>query len=97
MRRKNTEPIKVLLRSYMREEGLETPLNEYRLIHHAWPEILGKGISTYTTRLYIYNQVLYVYLTSPVLRQELLMGREVLIRKLNQYVGAQVITNIVFR
>ena len=31
------------------------------------------------------------------LRQELMMGREVLIRTLNQRVGATVITNIIFR
>ena len=31
------------------------------------------------------------------LRQELMMGREVLVRILNQRVGAMVITNIIFR
>ena len=31
------------------------------------------------------------------LRQELMMGREVLVRTLNQRVGAMVITNIIFR
>ena len=43
------------------------------------------------------NQVLYVHLTSSVLRQELMMGRELLVRNLNQQVGAQVIVNIIFR
>ncbi|WP_289225572.1 DciA family protein, partial [Bacteroides acidifaciens] len=40
---------------------------------------------------------LYVHLTSAALRQELLMGREMLIRALNEKVGATVITNIIFR
>ncbi|KAB4008764.1 DUF721 domain-containing protein, partial [Bacteroides uniformis] len=47
--------------------------------------------------LYIKNQVLYVHLTSAALRQELMMGRELLVRNLNRHVGAQVITNIIFR
>ena len=51
----------------------------------------------YTSNLYIRNQTLYVHLTSAALRQELMMGREVLVRTLNQRVGATVITNIIFR
>ena len=39
----------------------------------------------------------YVHLTSAALRQELMMGREKLVRALNQKVGATVITNIIFR
>ncbi len=80
----------------MREEGLETPLNEHRLIA-AWKEILGPGIASYTSNIYIRNQILYVHLSSSVLRQELMMGRELLVKNLNRHVGAQVITNIIFR
>lgn len=47
--------------------------------------------------LYIRNQILYVHLTSAALRQELMMGRDLLVRNLNRHVGAQVITNIIFR
>ncbi|MBD4337325.1 DUF721 domain-containing protein, partial [Xanthomonas citri pv. citri] len=43
------------------------------------------------------NQVLYVHLKSPALKANLMMGREALVRKLNEYVGAQVIQSIVFR
>ena len=69
--------------------------NEQRLLD-AWPEILGPA-ATYTSNLYIRNQTLYVHLTSAALRQELMMGREMLIRALNTKVGATVITNIIFR
>ena len=70
-------------------------MNEQRLLD-AWPEILGPA-ATYTSNLYIRNQTLYVHLTSAALRQELMMGREMLIRALNTKVGATVITNIIFR
>jgi predicted nucleic acid-binding Zn ribbon protein len=63
----------------------------------AWPQILGPAIASYTKELYIRNQILYVHLTSAALRQELMMGRELLVRNLNQKVGATVITNIIFR
>ena len=77
------------------EESLESPLNEQRLLD-AWPQVLGPAAS-YTSNLYIRNQTLYVHLTSAALRQELMMGRELLVRTLNQRVGATVITNIIFR
>ena len=95
MKRNDAEQIGKLIRSFLRQESLESPLNEQRLLD-AWPEILGPA-ATYTSNLYIKNQVLYVHLTSAALRQELMMGRDLLVRNLNRHVGAQVITNIIFR
>ena len=96
MRRGETKSIAELVRAMCREEGLETPLNEYRLVQ-AWKEVVGPVITRYTSNLYIKNQILYVHLTSSVLRQELMMGRDLLVRNLNEQVGAQVIVNIIFR
>lgn len=96
MKRNNTEQIGEILRKFLRQEGLESPLNEHRLIE-GWKEILGPTIASYTNNLYIKNQILYVHLNSPALRQELMMGRELLIKNLNNYVGASVILNIIFR
>lgn len=96
MRRGETKSIAELVRAMCREEGLETPLNEYRLIN-AWSQVLGSAVASYTKSLQIHNQVLFVKVTSSVLRQELLMNRRSLVRKLNDHVKAQVITDIVFR
>lgn len=96
MKRNNTELIGNLIKQFMRQEGLESPLNEYRLIQ-GWKEVLGPGIAAYTSNLFVRNQTLYVHLTSSILRQELMMKREHIIKNLNQYVGAQVIVNIIFQ
>ncbi|MCI5665005.1 MAG: DUF721 domain-containing protein [Mediterranea sp.] len=96
MKRNNAEPIGNLIRTYLRQESLEAPLNEQRLLR-AWPEVLGPTIASYTRELSIRNQTLYVHLSSAALRQELMMGRDLLVRNLNRHVGAQVITNIIFR
>lgn len=96
MKRNNTELVGDVIRQLLRQEGLETPLNEYRLVE-SWKDVVGPAIYKYTTNLYIKNQTLYVHLSSSVLRQELMMGREMLVRNLNAHVGAQVIVNIVFR
>ena len=95
MKRNNTEQIGDILRQFLRQEGLESPLNEYRLIE-SWKDVVGPAIARYTSNLYIKNQTLHVHLTSSVLRQELMMGRELLIRNLNKTVGRQVIVDISF-
>lgn len=95
MKRNEAEQIGKLVLQYLRQESLESPLNEQRLLA-AWPEVIGPA-ARYTTNLYIRNQTLYVHITSAALRQELMMGREALIRALNQKVKATVITNIIFR
>lgn len=96
MRKSNAESIGLLIRQFMRQNGIESPLNEYRLIQ-SWNEVVGPAIARYTSDMYIKNQILYVHLTSSVLRQELMMGRELLVKSLNNKVGAQVIVNIIFR
>lgn len=96
MKRRDAQPIGELVRHFLRQESLESPLNERRLIN-AWAEVLGPTIASYTREIYIKNQTLYVHLTSAPLRQELIMGREMLVRTLNRHVGAQVIANIVIR
>ena len=96
MKRSNTELLGDVIRRYLRLEGLETPLTEYRLVD-AWKDVVGPAVTRYTTNLYIRNQVLYVHLASSVVRQELMMAREMLVRNLNAQVGSQVIVDIVFR
>ena len=96
MRRNDAEAIGDVIRKFFRVNGLESPLNEYRLVQ-AWKDVVGPVITRYTSNLYIKCQILYVHLTSSVLRQELMMGRDILVRNLNEKVGAQVIVNIIFR
>lgn len=96
MKRGGVKSISELVKAACREEGLETPLNEYRLIQ-AWTQVLGATVKYYTGDLYIKNQILYVHLTSSVLRQELMMNRKILVHRLNEFVKAQVITDIVFK
>ena len=95
MRRNKTESIGDLVRQYLRQEGLETPLNEVRMVE-AWAEVMGQAVARYTGDVFVKNQVLYVRLKSPALKANLMMGREGLVRRLNDHVGAQVIVKIVF-
>lgn len=95
MKRKNTELLKDVILRFLRENGLETPLNEHRAVM-AWPKVAGPAIAKLTGDVTFRNGTLYVKITRPALRQDLSMGRTQLTRKLNAEVGAQVVQNIVF-
>lgn len=95
MFKRNIESLKDILLRNLREQGLETPLKQKRLVE-AWPEIAGPVITRYTLSTYIYNQTLFVRLSNPALRSDLSMMRQELVKKLNAVVGEQVITDIRF-
>ena len=95
MFKRNIESLKDVLLRNLREQGLETPLKQKRLVE-AWPEIAGPVITRYTRNTYIYNQTLFVRLSNPALRSDLSMMRQELVNKLNAVVGEQVITDIRF-
>ena len=95
MRRQKAEILGTVLNQMLREEGLETPYNEWRLVE-AWPEVVGEGIARFTRSAEVRNRTLYVRLNSSVVRHELMAGRKSLAHRLNEHVGAQVIDNIVF-
>lgn len=95
MERRKSEPLTDVLLRFMRQAGLESPLNEYRLVQ-AWPEVAGKVAAAYTREVFIRNQTLVVRLSSPVVRSELLMRRRELASQLNACVKADVIKDIMF-
>lgn len=96
MFKRNIESLKDILLRNLREQGLETPLMQKRLVE-AWPEVAGPVVARYTLNTYIYNQTLFVRLSNPALRSDLSMMRGELVKKLNDVVGEQVITDIRFR
>ncbi len=95
MERRKAEFFGNVMMRFLRQSGLESPLNEYRLLS-SWGEVAGEVAQRYTQDVYIRNQCLYVKLRSAVLRAELMMKRTQLVEALNRRVGAQVITDIVF-
>lgn len=97
MQRRNTQSIGEVLRDFFEDntEIYEKIMNIR--IKHAWTDILGPVINQYTTNLYVEDRVLYVSLSSSVLRNELMLTKNKLIASLNKYAGATVINDIVIR
>lgn len=97
MKRTNTQSIGEIIRDFFEDNTeLYEKILEIR-IQRAWGEVLGPMVMQYTRTLYIKDRVLYVALTSSVLRSELLLCRERLVKSLNDYAGSVVLRDIVIR
>ena len=96
VRKKDVEKISDVVSAILRMQGLETPLNEARAVN-AWSEVVGERVANATGNVRIYNQVLFVEVPSPALRNNLFMQRKQLVKKINALVKSDVVTDIMFK
>ncbi len=66
-------------------------------IEDAWHSVMGNAISKYTTAIKLDREILYVQLSSSVLREELSYGKTKIIDMINLEMGKQIITKLVLR
>lgn len=88
-------PLDQIVQQFLRESGLETPLQQKRLID-SWEKVAGKAVARYTQEKFIRNQTLFIKISNPALRADLSMMREELVNRLNQEIGSRLITDIRF-
>lgn len=93
MFKKDVLPLSDVLNRALRQEGLETPMLQYRLID-SWESVVGKTVARYTGEKYIRNQILHVKILNPALRSDLNMMRTDIANRLNQAVGSRIIIDI---
>ena len=96
MRRSKTITLAEAIEDYIKEMNLGPKLKEISLIE-SWETMVGKAISSRTSKVYVKDKVLYVHLKSSVVRNELMMIREALKEKLNNQAGEEVIKEIVLK
>jgi predicted nucleic acid-binding Zn ribbon protein len=94
MRRNKTISLKEALDDLVSEYRLESGLKEASVIN-IWESIAGKVIMARTKKTYVRDGVLHIYLTSSVVRNELLMLRDALRARINSKAGEEVIRDIV--
>ncbi|MDR2914793.1 MAG: DUF721 domain-containing protein [Tannerella sp.] len=66
-------------------------------VQRLWGELFGPSIARYTTNVYVKNRILYVSMTSSVVRSEMLSMRKRLVITLNEHAGSDVIDDVMIR
>ena len=93
MFRKEVKSLTEILGQCLRENGLESPLQQTHVIE-SWEKVAGKVVARYTEEKFIRNQTLFVKISNPAMRADLSMMKTQLVNKLNQEAGAFVIADI---
>ena len=96
MRRSNTQSLSDVIKEYIEKNRIESKLKEVDVVN-SWEELLGKTIANYTKNIYIRNKILFVEISSSVVKNELFMMREEICRRLNENAGRDVISKIIFK
>jgi len=96
MRRKKTMSLVDVLAEYKREMNIEGRLKEVEIIN-SWEEIAGRAIAVRTKKIYIRNRELVIHLTSSVVRNELMMMKEIIRARINERAGEELVINIILK
>ena len=59
--------------------------------------ILGKNLQNYITNKYFQNGIIYIHLSSSVLRSELSYQKQGLVESINQNIGRKIVKDIVLK
>ncbi len=77
-----------VLKDFIQSNRLEKGLDKVNA-KEAWDTVMGTAISKYTTDVKLDRDILYVQLSSSVLREELSYGKEKIIKLLNEELGKE--------
>jgi predicted nucleic acid-binding Zn ribbon protein len=96
MRKSNTLPIVDVIREYLKEMNIDQKLKEVGIVSQ-WEKLMGKTVAIRTSQIYIRNHILYIHVTSSVLKNELLMMRQAIIEKINEEAGERIVEQMVIK
>lgn len=66
-------------------------------IKNEWESIAGKTIAKYTRSLNMFNKTLTIYTDVAPLKQELLLGKDQMVARVNEYFNERVVDEIVVK
>ena len=94
-RTSNETPLGQVIDKLMKAYRLDGKLKELDVLE-AWPEMMGIAVANRTKELFIKNKVLHIHLDSSVMRDELAHGKQIIIHRVNEKAGFEMITDIWF-
>jgi hypothetical protein len=89
-------PISDILKEFVETNKLQSGLDKVD-VKEAWAKMMGNGVNNYTTDVSLDRDVLYVALSSSVLREELSYGKQKIVDMLNEAIGKKVVSKLVLR
>ena len=89
-------PIGDVLKQFITQNKLEAGMDVVN-VRDAWKNLMGNGVNNYTTEIQLKGSILYVALSSAVLREELSYGKDKIIKMINEELRKDLVTNLILR
>lgn len=95
-RENDNQNMKEALSAFIQKNKLQRGMDKVDA-RAAWARLMGNGVNNYTTDIELKNDILYVALSSSVLREELSLGKSKIIKMLNEELGKDLVKKLVLR
>jgi predicted nucleic acid-binding Zn ribbon protein len=89
------QPLKEVIDKFLKAYAWDGKMKEMDIVA-AWPELMGIAVANRTKEIRIQNKKLFLTIDSSVMREELLLGKQIIIDRLNDYAGQEIVTDIWF-
>ena len=90
----DVKPLGDLIKEFYEQHRGSDYIDEVKAIN-SWPMVVGPFIASHTIDLSIKNHVLFVRVDSDALRNELNYSKSLLVKNLNEFVGKEILREIV--
>ena len=94
MKRTKAQPIGALLDNLFKSPDVARKIAEGSL-PHIWREVTGEVIAASTRQVRFVRGTLYIHVSSSILRNELMMQREALVRSINKKLEMELVKSVV--
>ena len=96
MKRTHAKPIGEVLDQLFKSPNIAAKIAEGSL-PHIWREVVGDVVAAETRQVRFVRGTLYVHVASSILRSELMMQREALVRSINTKLGTNLVATLVIQ
>ena len=90
------KPIKNIIESFVDQDSISDGIFNIK-IQKAWENAVEKKILDYTKEIYVKGDILYIKVSNPILKQEILYSRQKVINLINEELEKDLIKKIVLK
>ena len=90
------KPIKNIIESFVEQKSISDGIFNVK-IQKAWENAVEKKILDYTKEIYVKGEVLYIKVSNPILKQEILYSKQKVINLINEELEKDLIKKIVLK